>query len=117
LTSLEGQNTAISNLCTLFSNLSNDVRSLTDFQGILAQKEGSSSDRGVLQLTENSNRNTESMLNAEIAKKQSYISTEQASLTAELNQANQIMQELPTELNGMNELDSAITGYNRNSNG
>jgi hypothetical protein len=34
-----------------------------------------------------------------------------------LNQANQIMQELPAELNGMNELYPAIAGYNRNSNG
>jgi len=27
------------------------------------------------------------------------------------------MQQLPTELEGMNELYSAITGYNQNSNG
>ncbi len=51
LTALESQDTAISNLGTLFSNLSNDMSSLTDFQGILAQKEGSSSDNNVLQLT------------------------------------------------------------------
>ena len=44
LTALESQDTAISSLGTLFSNLSNDMSSLTDFQGILAQKEGSSSD-------------------------------------------------------------------------
>ena len=51
LTSLESQDTAISNLGTLFSNLSNDMSSLTDFQGILAQKEGSSSNTSVLELT------------------------------------------------------------------
>ncbi|MFZ0336685.1 MAG: flagellar filament capping protein FliD, partial [Terracidiphilus sp.] len=51
LTSLEGQDTTISGLGTLFSNLSNDMSSLTDFQGILAQKEGSSSDTNVLELT------------------------------------------------------------------
>ncbi len=51
LTSLESQNTAISNLGTLFSNLSNDMSSLTDFEGVLAQKEGSSSDTSVLELT------------------------------------------------------------------
>jgi flagellar hook-associated protein 2 len=51
LTTLETQDTAISSLGTLFSNLSNDMSSLTDFQGILAQKEGSSSDNNVLQLT------------------------------------------------------------------
>ena len=51
LTSLEGQDSAISNLGTLLSNVSNDISSLTDFQGILAQKEGSSSDTNVLELT------------------------------------------------------------------
>ncbi len=51
MTSLEGQDTAISNLGTLLSNVSNDISSLTDFQGILAQKEGSSSDTNVLELT------------------------------------------------------------------
>ena len=51
LTKLESQDTAISSLGTLFSNLSNDLSSLTDFQGIIAQKEGSSSDQNVLTLT------------------------------------------------------------------
>ncbi len=51
LTSLESQDSTISSLGTLFSNLSNDMSSLTDFQGILAQKEGSSSDQSVLELT------------------------------------------------------------------
>jgi flagellar hook-associated protein 2 len=31
--------------------------------------------------------------------------------------ANQIMQELPTQLEGINQLYSAITGYNQNTNG
>jgi flagellar hook-associated protein 2 len=51
LTSLQSQDTAISSLGTLFSNLSNDVSNLTDFQGVLAEKEGSSSDQNVLTLT------------------------------------------------------------------
>jgi flagellar hook-associated protein 2 len=45
------------------------------------------------------------------------ISAQQASLTTELNTANQIMQQLPSQLQGVNELYSAITGYNQNSNG
>ena len=45
------------------------------------------------------------------------ISAQQKSLTAELNSANEIMQMLPTELTGVNELYSAITGYNQNANG
>ena len=51
LNSLQSQDTAISNLGTLYSNLSKDIGQLTDFNGILAQKTGSSSDSNVLQLT------------------------------------------------------------------
>jgi flagellar hook-associated protein 2 len=51
LTALQSQDTAISSLGTLFSNLSNDLSSLTDFQGVMALKEGSSSNPDVLTLT------------------------------------------------------------------
>jgi len=51
LTKLESQDTAISSLGTLFSSLSNDMSSLTDFSGLMAEKEGSSSDQSVLTLT------------------------------------------------------------------
>ena len=78
---------------------------------------GSSSSTGILALAASSNSSTESTLNAEISKEQSYISAQQTSLTNELNQANQIMQQLPSELQGVNELYSAITGYNQNANG
>ena len=78
---------------------------------------GTGSSTGVLALAANSNSSTESTLHAEISKQQSYISVQQASLTAELNQANQIMQQLPSELQGINELYSAITGFDQNANG
>lgn len=51
LSGLESQDAVLSNLGTLFSNLSNDISSLTDFQGVLASKTGSSSDNNVLELT------------------------------------------------------------------
>jgi len=51
LTALQSQDTVISNLGSLFSTLSTDMSALTDFQGALAQKEGSSSDTNVLELT------------------------------------------------------------------
>ena len=78
---------------------------------------GTSSPTGVLALASSSNSNIESTLNADISKENSYISAQQTSLTAELNSANEIMQELPTQLEGINELYSAITGYNQNVNG
>ena len=78
---------------------------------------GTSSATGVLSLASKSNSNIESTLNADISKESSLISAQQTSLTAELNSANEIMQELPTQLEGVNELYSAITGYNQGSNG
>jgi flagellar hook-associated protein 2 len=78
---------------------------------------GTSSATGALSLAQSSNSSTESTLNADITKQESLISAEQTSLTAELNSANEIMQELPSQLEGVNELYSAITGYNENTNG
>ncbi len=74
---------------------------------------GASSPTGILALASKSNSSIESTLNAEITKENSLISAEQSSLTAELNSANEILQELPSQLDGMNELYSAITGYNQ----
>ena len=51
LASLESQDTVISNLGTLYSKLSTDLSQLTNFNGVLAQKTGSSSDTNVVQLT------------------------------------------------------------------
>jgi flagellar hook-associated protein 2 len=78
---------------------------------------GTSSSTGILSLASSSNSTIESTLNADISREQSLISAEQSSLTTELNTANQVMQQLPTELEGVNELYSAITGYDQNTNG
>jgi flagellar hook-associated protein 2 len=78
---------------------------------------GTSSPSGILSLASSSNSSIESSLNAEVSKENAMISAEQSSLTTELNSANEIMQQLPTELDGMNELYSAITGYNQGTNG
>jgi flagellar hook-associated protein 2 len=51
LATLESQDTVISNLGTLLSTLSTDLTSLTESTGVLATKEGSSSDSSVLELT------------------------------------------------------------------
>jgi flagellar hook-associated protein 2 len=78
---------------------------------------GSSSSSGMLSLAANANSGIESTLNADITKEQSTISAQQSSLTLALNQANQILEELPSQLQGINELYSAITGYNQGTNG
>jgi flagellar hook-associated protein 2 len=87
-----------------------------DFSNIL-ENAGTSSTTGMLSLAAQANSNSESMLNANISKEERLISAEQKSLTAELISANEVMQELPSQLEGINELYSAITGYNQNSGG
>jgi flagellar hook-associated protein 2 len=78
---------------------------------------GASNAVGVLALAEKSNSNVESALNADVSKENLQISAQQSSLTTELNSANEILQELPAQLNSVNELYSAISGFNENPNG
>jgi flagellar hook-associated protein 2 len=78
---------------------------------------GTGSSTGIMALTLKSDSNIESNLNAEITKEDALIASQKTKLTTELNTANQIMQQLPTQLAGVNELYSAITGYGQNTNG
>jgi flagellar hook-associated protein 2 len=78
---------------------------------------GTGSSTGVLSLAAHSNSTIESSLNAQISREESYISAQQVRLTTELNTANQILQQLPSQLQSVNEIYSAITGYNQNTNG
>jgi flagellar hook-associated protein 2 len=80
-----------------------------------ADDSGTSTATGILSLASKSNSNIESTLNANISREESLISAEQKSLTAELTSANEVMQELPSQLQGIGELYSAITGYNQKS--
>jgi flagellar hook-associated protein 2 len=75
---------------------------------------GISSSKGILSLALKSNSSNESMLKADIAKEEGMISLQQKSLTAQLMTANAILQRLPSQLDGINQLYSAITGYNQN---
>lgn len=51
LVTLQSQDTALSSIGTDLSSLSTAMQSLTDFQGVLAEKQGSSSDTNVLALS------------------------------------------------------------------
>ena len=51
LTSLEGQNTAFSTIGTDLATLSTSLQSLTDLEGVTAEKEGASSNTNVLSLS------------------------------------------------------------------
>jgi flagellar hook-associated protein 2 len=77
---------------------------------------GISSTTGTLSLASTSNSHIESTLNADISREEALISAQQKSLTNELNSANEVLQSLPSQLSQVNELYSAITGYNQSSN-
>ena len=103
-------NSDYSGVVGFFQNANSWGRS---FSSVLTNA-GSSSSTGILTLAKNSNSSIESTLNADISREESMISIEQKSLTAEMNSANQILQSLPTMLDQVDMLYSAITGYNQN---
>jgi flagellar hook-associated protein 2 len=76
---------------------------------------GNSRSSGLLTLALKENSTQEATLNKNISNQEDYISTEKDSLTTELNQANYMLQAIPAQINEVNELYSAITGYNEKS--
>jgi flagellar hook-associated protein 2 len=78
---------------------------------------GNSDPDGVITLALQENSTQESTLNANISNENSLISTQESNLTTELNEANYTLEEIPTQIDEVNELYSAITGYDENQNG
>jgi flagellar hook-associated protein 2 len=68
-----------------------------------------------LELAQDSSSETE--LNTNITNENALIATEKTNLTTELNTANQELQAIPEQLSEVNEIYSAVTGYNENLNG
>ena len=88
-----------SNLTTVLNNLSN------------------STPQGVISLALKENQTVEQQLNTDVKNEDTIISEQKQTLTAELNQANQILQSIPSQLTQVNEMYAAITGYNQTKNG
>jgi flagellar hook-associated protein 2 len=78
---------------------------------------GTGSTKSILTQAQNANSTAESNLSTTISTMDARITTQQTSLTAELNAANQTLQEIPMQLNMVNEIYSAITGFNQSQNG
>jgi flagellar hook-associated protein 2 len=78
---------------------------------------GNSTPSGALTLALSSNSLQETTLNDNVTKQDALIATQQTRLTAELNLANETLQGIPQQLNEVNELYSAMTGYNNNTTG
>jgi flagellar hook-associated protein 2 len=77
---------------------------------------GTGSPTSTLTQAQTANAATESSLNSTISTIDARIATQQTNLTTELNAANQTLQEIPMQLNMINEIYSAITGFNESQN-
>jgi flagellar hook-associated protein 2 len=97
-------------------NFFQDVNSWgTDFSNTLNNL-GTSNASGTLALALKSDSATETTLNQRVSAENLLISAQQSSLTIELTSANEILQAIPAQLDEVNELYSAITGYNTTQN-
>jgi len=67
---------------------------------------------GAVYLAQQQNSSEEASLNQSITNENSILAAQKTSLTDELNTANQILQSIPSQLSEVNEMYSAITGYN-----
>jgi flagellar hook-associated protein 2 len=77
---------------------------------------GTGSTKSILTQAQTANSNAETNLNSTISTMDARIATQQTNLTNELNAANQTLQEIPMQLNMVNEIYSAMTGYNQKQN-
>ncbi len=78
---------------------------------------GNSAPDGAIYLALQQDSSEETQLNTNIGNEDATISAEQTQLTTELNQANYTLQEIPSQIQEINEMYSAITGYSQNTNG
>jgi flagellar hook-associated protein 2 len=77
----------------------------------------SSASGGAISLALSEDSSQETMLNDNVSKQEALIATQKTSLTTELNTANQVLQSIPEMIQQVNEMYSAVTGYNNNTNG
>jgi len=78
---------------------------------------GTGTSDGLITLALNENSSTESQLNTNISNEETTITAQQTALTNELNQANFVLTEIPQQIQNINEIYSAITGFNEGQNG
>jgi flagellar hook-associated protein 2 len=73
---------------------------------------GTQAPNGAIYLAQQQNSSEEASLNQSITNENAILAAQKTSLTNELNTANQILQSIPSQLSEVNEMYSAITGYN-----
>jgi flagellar hook-associated protein 2 len=78
---------------------------------------GTQAPNGAIYLAQQQNAAQETALNTDISNEEALLAAQSTQLTNELNTANQILQSIPSQLNQINEIYSAITGFNQNPTG
>jgi len=76
-----------------------------------------SADGGAISLALSEDSSQETTLNDNVSQQEALIATQKTSLTTELNTANEVLQSIPEQIQEVNEMYGAITGYNENKNG
>jgi flagellar hook-associated protein 2 len=112
---------------TLNSALNSSLGDVTGFlqnSGSFGQKMsttlnnlGTQAPNGAIFLAQQQNAAQETALNTDISNEEALLAAQSTQLTNELNTANQILQSIPSQLNQINEIYSAITGFNQNPTG
>ena len=73
---------------------------------------GTQAPDGLVYLAQQQNSAEEKALNTDVTNEDALLATQKTELTTELNTANEILQSIPSQLNEVDEMYSAITGYN-----
>ena len=103
-----------------FSDVTGFLQNSGSFGQTLASslnKLGTQAPNGAVYLAQQQNSAQEKALNTSISNEDKLLAAQKIQLTNELNAANQILQSIPSQLNQVNEIYSAITGYNQNRTG
>jgi flagellar hook-associated protein 2 len=87
----------------------------TTFANTLEGLSNSSGANGAISLALKEDSSQETTLNDDISKQEALIATQKTNLTTELNMANEILQSIPEQIQEVNQMYSAITGYNSKS--
>ena len=73
---------------------------------------GTQAPSGLIYLAQQQNSAQEAALNLSVTNEDALIATQKISLTTELNIANEVLQSIPQQLAEINQIYSAVTGYN-----
>lgn len=106
-------NAKFSDLTGFFQNVGSFGQTLTTTLDQL----GSASSKGAVYLALQQNTAQEAGLNANVAAQEARAAVDNVRLSNELNLANQILQSIPRQLSEIDQVYSAISGYNSNSGG